>query len=143
VAGTIVLGYDGSPGGQAALETALGLAQQFDDRLVVCFGVAPPTSVGEEYKEHKAAIEELARSHTAQAVERARAAGVDPEVALVPERPAQALADLAEERGARFIVVGTHGESAIRGALLGSVTHKLLAVARTPLVVVPSPGRQA
>jgi nucleotide-binding universal stress UspA family protein len=140
MAGTIVLGYGGSPGGQAALETALGLAKQFDDRLVVCFGVAPPTTVGEEYKEHKAAIEELAQSRTEEAVARARAAGVESEVALVSERPAQALADLAEERGARFIVVGTHGESPIRGALLGSVTHKLLEVARTPLVVVPRPG---
>ena len=40
-------------------------------------------------------------------------------MALVPERPAPALADLAAERDARFIVVGSYGERPIRGALLG------------------------
>ncbi len=138
MAGTIVLGYDGSLGAQAALDQALALAQQFGDRVVVCFGVAPPGNVGEEYKEHKQALEELARQTTAEALERARAAGVEAEVALVPERPAPALVDLAAERDARFIVVGSYGEGPIRGALLGSVPHKLLQLSHTPLVIVPA-----
>ena len=137
MAGTIVLGYDGSEGAQGALDQALLLAKEFGDRLVVCFGVAPPGQAGEEYKEHKRALEDLAQKETAKALERAREAGVEAEVALVSERPAPALADLAAERGARFIVVGTHGEGAIRGALLGSVPHKLLQLTRTPLVIVP------
>ena len=114
------------------------LAKQFGDRLVVCFGVAPPGNVGEEYKEHKHALEELAQQATAAALERARAEGVEAEVALVPERPAPALADLAAERGARFIVVGSYGEGPLRGALLGSVPHKLLQLSHTPLVIVPA-----
>ena len=73
------------------------------------------------------------------ALERARAEGVEAEVALVPERPAPALVDLAAERGARFIVVGSYGEGPLRGALLGSVPHKLLQLSHTPLVVVPAP----
>ncbi len=136
--GTIVLGYDGSTGADAALEEALLLAKQFDDRLVVCFGVAPPGNVGEEYKEHMQAVEELAQGATAKALERARSEGVDAEVALVRERAAPALVDLAAERDARFIVVGSHGEGPIRGALLGSVPHKLMQLSRTPVVVVPA-----
>jgi nucleotide-binding universal stress UspA family protein len=139
VPGTIVLGYDGSQGSDAALDQALLLAKQFGDRLIVCFGVAPPGNVGEEYKEHKHALEEIARQATATALDRAGEAGVEAEVALVPERPAPALVDLAAERGARFIVVGSYGEGPIRGALLGSTPHKLLQLSHTPLVVVPSP----
>ena len=135
-----MLGYDGSPGAQGALDQALELAKEFGDKLVVCFGVAPPGNVGEEFKEHKHAIEELAAKETATALEKARAAGVDAEVALVPERPAPALVDLAAERGARFIVVGSYGEGPLRGALLGAVPHKLLQITRTPLVIVPAPN---
>ena len=138
MAGTIVLGYDGSAGAQVALEEALLLAKQFGDRLVVCFGVAPPGNMGEEYKEHKHALEELAQQATTAALDRARVEGVEAEVALVSERPAPALADLAAERDARFIVVGSYGESPIRGALLGAVPHKLLQLSHTPVVVVPA-----
>jgi nucleotide-binding universal stress UspA family protein len=140
MAGTIVLGYDGSEGSQAALEQALVLAKQFGDRLIVCFGVAPPGNVGEEYKEHKHAVEEIAERATDAALARVRAAGVDGEVALVPERPAHALVDLAAERDARFIVVGSYGEGPIRGALLGATPYKLLQLSHTPLVIVPARG---
>jgi nucleotide-binding universal stress UspA family protein len=138
VPGTIVVGYDGSEGADAALEQALVLAQRFGDRLIVCFGVAPPGNVGEEYKAHRDALEEIARDATATALDRARTAGVEAEVALVRERPAPALADLAAEHDARFIVVGSYGEGPLRGALLGATPHKLLQLAHTPLVVVPA-----
>ena len=133
-----MLGYDGSEGANLALDQALSLAKQFGDRLIVCFGVAPPGNLGEEYKEHKRALEEIAERATASAMEHARAEGVEAEVALVPERPAPALVDLAAERGARFIVVGSYGEGPIRGALLGATPHKLLQLSHTPLVIVPA-----
>ena len=58
-------------------------------------------------------------------------------MALVSERPHTALLKLAEENDARFIVVGSWGESPIRGAILGSTPHKLLHLSHTPVVVVP------
>ena len=36
-----------------------------------------------------------------------------------------------------MIVIGTHSESPLRGAILGSVPHKLLHVSDRPVVVVP------
>jgi nucleotide-binding universal stress UspA family protein len=136
--GVIVLGYDDSPGARNALSTALGLAEHFGDKLVVAFGVAPPgADVGDEWKQHQAAVEEVGKRATATALEQARAAGVDAEVALVPERPSAAIVRLAEENDARFIVVGTYGESPIKGAILGSTPHKLLHMSERPVVVVP------
>jgi len=136
--GAIVLGYDDSPGARNALATALDLANRFGDKLVVAFGVAPPvSSVGEEWSAHKAAVEEIGRRATATALEQAREAGVEAEVALVPERPSAALVTLAEENDARFIVVGSYGEGPIKGAILGSTPHKLLHMSERPVVVVP------
>ena len=56
---------------------------------------------------------------------------------LVPKRPSTALTELAEREDARMIVVGTYGESPIRGAILGSTPHKLLHLSDRPVLVVP------
>lgn len=48
--------------------------------------------------------------------------------------------ELAIERDARVIGVGSRGESPIRGALLGATPHKLLALADRPVLVVPGPS---
>jgi nucleotide-binding universal stress UspA family protein len=135
--GTIVLGYDASPGAARALDTALDLAQQFGDRLVIAFGAAPPGPPTEEATEHHRALEELGARVTAGALGRAREAGVEAEVELVPKRPSAALTELAEREDARLIVVGTYGESPIRGAILGSTPHKLLHLSDRPVLVVP------
>ena len=63
--------------------------------------------------------------------------GVEVEATIVEREPAFGLAELAKERDARVIVIGTRGESPIRGALLGSTAHKLLHLAERPVLVVP------
>ena len=55
------------------------------------------------------------------------------------ERPTNALLSLAEKHDARAIVVGTYSESPIKGALLGSVPHKLLHLSERPVLIVPAP----
>ena len=59
------------------------------------------------------------------------------EGAIVRARPADALVEVAAERGARLIVVGSYGESPLRGALLGSVPYRLLHRSPVPVLVVP------
>jgi nucleotide-binding universal stress UspA family protein len=135
--GTIVLGYDASPGARGALGEAVALAKEFGDHLVIAFGVAPSSSVGEEWKQNVEALEDQARSLCGDALTAALDAGVDAEVALVPQRPYAALLSLAEERDARYIVVGGWGESPLRGAILGSTPHKLLHLSERPVLVVP------
>jgi nucleotide-binding universal stress UspA family protein len=138
MAGAIVLGFDGSECSGSALDTAIDLAGRFGDRLVIVFAVEPPVrSVGEEFREHEKALEEVGKRVAGSAVERAQAAGIDAEIALVPERPAPAILDVARLHDAHMIVIGTHSESPLRGAILGSVPHKLLHVSDRPVVVVP------
>ncbi len=60
---------------------------------------------------------------------------------LIDERPADSLVDLAAQREARAIVAGHRGMGPIRGAVLGSVTYRLLHVAPCPVVVVKAPER--
>ena len=135
--GTIVLGYDASPGAERALECALEMATHFGDRLVIAFGAAPPGHPTEEARAHHEALQELGGRVTSGALARARDAGVDAEVELVPLRASAALIELADRDDARMIVVGTYGESPIKGAILGSTPHKLLHLSERPVLVVP------
>jgi nucleotide-binding universal stress UspA family protein len=135
---TLVLGFDESDASQAALTVALDLARRLDEDLVVVYAVAPPGGRGEEYRELQHAVEELGRAATDVARRRAQDAGVAVDVVLAHERPADALVDVADQRGARLIVVGTHGEGAVRAALLGSTTYRLLHRSDRPVLVVPA-----
>ena len=114
---SIVLGYDESPGATRALRYAIDLARLLDDTLVLVYGAEPPGRVGEEFTEHLAALAERGRAALDNAVELATAAGVATTVELVDEKPAQALLDSADKHDARLIVVGTYGESPLRGAI--------------------------
>jgi nucleotide-binding universal stress UspA family protein len=135
----IILGYDDSDCAKAALEAAVDIAQAFGDRLVVAYAFAPPERLrGEEYREHERALRELGEHATADALALLSDAKVDVEIELVPQKPTDALLALAEARQARLIVVGTHGEGPLAGALLGSVPHKLLHRSRIPVLVVPA-----
>jgi nucleotide-binding universal stress UspA family protein len=47
----------------------------------------------------------------------------------------RAIVDTAEEQAVSLIIIGAHGRSYIRGALLGSITQKVLRRTRTPLLI--------
>ncbi len=134
----IVVGYDDSPGSQAALEVAASLAAEHGDGLVIGFGIEPPGTVGDEGKAHRDALRDNGEKAAKHAVELVRDKGVETRVELVEQRPVDALLALAAQHEARFIVVGTYGESPLKGAILGSTPHKLLHLSETPVVVVPA-----
>ena len=108
--------------------------------LVVLYAVEPPyRGVGDEWQELQQALEQLGAPIVEQAVAMARDAGVDAESALIPKRPSEALLEVATERSARLIVVGTASERPLTGVILGSVPHKLVHRSAIPVLVVPVP----
>jgi nucleotide-binding universal stress UspA family protein len=137
MAGEIVVGHDGTS--EAALLAAIDLAKETGAKLVIAYGY-DPTRMGGEVRDLDQELEERGRQVTAEAAEKAKSAGVDAEAVVVKEKPAAALAQLADQLGARFIVVGSYGERPITGAILGSTPHKLLHIAEVPVVVVPPKG---
>lgn len=134
---SVVVGYDESPGAERALTTAITVATRWGEPLVLVYGAGPPGTLGEEAGVHRAALREMGRTALSHAVERAHAAGLETEVRLVDAKPAQALIEVADELDATVIVVGTVGESPLRGAMLGSTPHKLLHLATRPVLCVP------
>ncbi len=138
MAAEIVVGYDGSDSAKAALTEATAMAAALGATLLVTFGYEPAAPVGGELADLRHKVEEYGEEICAQAL--AAVTEIDPnvraEAVLVDARPADALVALADQREARMIVVGHGGRAPLLGALLGSVTYKVLHAASCPVLVV-------
>jgi len=149
----IVIAYDGSDVSTAAVERA---AELFPGRLAIVATVwepglavlpmAQPDSFGgvglPPDPETIEAVDQAQRRHATSVAEegagRARSLGLTAEAHIVSDEVdiADTLIELARERGAAAITVGSHGISGLRSHLLGSVARKLLAHSDRPVVVV-------
>ncbi len=136
--GQIVVGYDGSECGDAALAAALDIAGELGDQVTVVFGYAPPGLWGGEIAEHEEAIEELGERVMDKARRQAAEKGVEIDDQLVAKRAAEALIEVADQREARMIVVGSFGDPPLKGIILGSTPNKLLHMSERPVLVVPA-----
>ena len=137
---TIVLGMDGSSDSARALPYALELAGD-DGRIVAVHvremlmgrGGGQPLDANEDEIADgiRGRVEELnsGGSHVELQVASAVAGG-----------PAHVLADVAHKEHADLIVVGTRGHGTVAGLLIGSVTQRLLHIARCPVLAVPPPA---
>jgi len=63
-------------------------------------------------------------------------AGVDYESEVVNGDPANTLLELLENHGCGLVVMGASGTSALRSALLGSVSNEMLHAAEVPVMIV-------
>ena len=148
---TIVLGYDGSPCSTAALDEAVALARGLGHgEIVIVYCHEPPPGLSceldpacaaaKELRDYERRVEKEVEPMQHAAAESARRAGVQTEVLLVWEDPARALIRIALEHGSRVIVVGSHGEGALAGALHHCAPYELLHRSSIPVLVVPHRG---
>jgi nucleotide-binding universal stress UspA family protein len=138
VSSGVIVGYDGSDCAKSALATATEVAAAYGEKLIATFGFEVNV-LGGNVSEYARALREVAtkRLQEAQAIVAESAPTVEVEAVIVERAPAEGLAELAKERDARVIVVGTRGESPFVAAFLGSTPHKLLQLADRPVLVVP------
>jgi nucleotide-binding universal stress UspA family protein len=135
----IIVGFDGSEGSKAALAEGLDLGKRLGESLTVVFGFnANP--VGGEALDYWEALRQHGESVLATALDEAEAAGVEVETVIDEKAPSDALSEIADERGAAMIVVGSHGERPIKAAILGSTPHRLLHLSSRPVLVVRAAG---
>lgn len=134
--GTIVCGYDSSDACREALRQAVEVSKASGDELVVVFGF-PVSRLGGEVPDYAKALHERAAEVEKHARDQAAALGAEIEVELLEEEPAKALVEVADRRDARMIVVGSQGESTLKGVLIGSTPHKLLQISERPVLCVP------
>jgi nucleotide-binding universal stress UspA family protein len=137
----IVVGTDFSPASRRAWETALSLARNQRGRLRVVHAVRPLAqgqAVAWAYAEAEAALVAEARVRLRKLVAEARRAGVSADAVVLIGAAHEVLAGAARGQRDAWIVVGTHGRTGLRGALLGSVAARVVATAPCPVLTVRS-----
>jgi nucleotide-binding universal stress UspA family protein len=135
MAGPIVVGYDGTEGARAALAEAVRLAGPLDAEIVIAFAYwASP--LGGETADLLETLRRRGEAIAQEALDTARAAGLQARAEMVQAMPDVMLCDIAEETGAQMIVVGSYGERPLRALLVGSTPHKLLHLTEVPVLVV-------
>ena len=138
---SVVLGYDESPGRGTRCASRSRWPPRSASRS--CWSTARrlPGPTGEEYRAHHEAVRQAGRDRDSNTPWwPPTRPGCATTVEVIDQKPAQALIDAASRHEARLIVVGSWGESPIRGALLGSTPHKLLHLSDVPVLCVPTKG---
>lgn len=137
-AGSVVVGYDGSPRATRALDWAAAEAGRKGLPLTVVQAIRHPEFLAPAGVWPLIEPEALAaaRDVTNEGVERAAQAAGNPQVSglTVAGHPADVLLDAAKD--ASLLVVGTRGRGDLVGALLGSVAFAVSSHAPCPVVVV-------
>jgi nucleotide-binding universal stress UspA family protein len=134
----ILLATDGSAHAWEALAYAQELALRDQAQVVVVHTFDPvPTYLGDQPRDRVAARHVSAGEDVAsQATEALREAGVDVVVEVLEGPPAEAILKVAQVRDCDLIVMGTRGLGALTSLLLGSVSHRVLAHAHVPVLIV-------
>ncbi len=112
------------------VRTAAGLAERLDAPLTVVHSPHPDVFLTGE--PHRAALE---RGHAF--VDRLTEDYSVAERVVEIDEPGRLITALARE-GASMIVLGTHGRTGLRAAILGSVSQDVIARAPCPVLTVPS-----
>lgn len=134
---SILVGYDGSPQADKAVEIAFSLAQDTDSTVLI-LSVArppePPTSVELE------AMLDDAREHFEEKFkvfrQRAVSLGLDVKTDVVVGHPVEQIVHRAEKNKVDLIVVGRRGMSRFGRMIVGSTSEKVLRYAHCPVMVV-------
>lgn len=138
----VLLPTDGSEQAKPAVEMALDLAEIHDATLYVLYFVDQPTSVagmGEGFSgldDLLDALEKRGHEATKAIVEQAKGRNIETIAAVRRGNPHDDILNYAEDNNIDLIVMGTHGRTGVKRALLGSVTETVVRHSEIPVLTV-------
>jgi nucleotide-binding universal stress UspA family protein len=135
----VLMATDFSKASATALQWSVDIAQHADATLVLCH-VVSRSSMPTAWLSRMADVHE-GRTREAQSRLEALAARVGEtvkcETVVEVGRPPDAIAFIAEKRGASLIVLGLFSHSAAGSPGPGSIAYRVVSLARVPVLVVP------
>jgi nucleotide-binding universal stress UspA family protein len=149
MSGPVLFCYDGSEGSRAAMAAAAELVAHPAPAVVlsiwqpVAVLLARAGGFGGGYLSDEGEVDgeqaQLATDAAEEGVERARAHGYDASARVeeATEGAGRRIIEIADELDARLIVCGRRGLGTVASALLGSVSHMVLAHAGRPVLIAP------
>jgi len=141
----ILIPTDGSELAGKAIDGGLQLAKALGAKVTAYHAIEAPEvqGVGDEafiattsIREFVTRLRERGESYLAPVRQAAEAAGVACETLVTqPATPYQGIIEAADDRKCDVILMASHGRGDFASLLLGSVTHKVLAHSKIPVVV--------
>ena len=137
----VLLPVDGSELSMEAVRLALRMRQEGMHLSAVLANVQEPASLYEMLVAHDPdVIDHVSAEAGLHALQPARdmldAAGVDYECEVAKGDPAHTLIDISERFACDMVIMGARGASALRSAMLGSVSNEVLHASTVPVVIV-------
>lgn len=137
----VLLPVDGSELSMEAVRLALRMRREGMHLSVVLANVQEPASLYEMLVAHDPdVIDHVSAEAGLHALQPARdmldAAGVDYECEVAKGDPAHTLIDISERFACDMVIMGARGASALRSAMLGSVSNEVLHASEVPVVIV-------
>jgi len=140
----ILVPLDGSSTSERGLSEAIRLAHGHDTRLVLLhviddFPTMREIASNEPIDESQARRQQEAEDLLRRSVRQAEASSVDAEstVRFAIESAPDTIIETAAKMSCDLIVIGTHGRSGIRRAVLGSVAERVSRSSPVPVMLVP------
>lgn len=145
---TILAPIDFSKVSDAVVKAATNLAQAVNGRVVLLHIVQPPVITSEygavlaNLREIVAISEQTSQRALAKRLKRLQAAGVNATTAQATGSPVVGILEQAKKTKAAYIVIGSHGHSALYDLLAGSTATGVIRRATCPVLVVPPAGKK-
>jgi nucleotide-binding universal stress UspA family protein len=140
---TILAPVDFSSATDAVVSEAARLAAAIKGQVVLLSIIQPPVitteyaPLMENMAEITAAGEKAAAKHLARLQEVLQKQDVPTEAVQLNGAPVPHIIEQAKKFAADYIVMGSHGHTALYDLLVGSTTHGVLLRATCPVVIVP------
>lgn len=141
---TILAAIDSSRSSGPVAKVALELAKATRSRLVLLTVVSPPVVAPDmpltlaDMTEVTARIVDAAARHLAKVRRQVSGRGVTVTAVQVEGPPIAQVLSHARKLAAGYVVMGSHGHTAVYELLVGSTTHGVLLKTPCPVVIVPA-----
>ena len=152
--GSILFCYDGSDGSRSAMKAAGALIDQPAEgfvlvvwqpswvRLEMAAGFAPGILVDEAEIDRQEASEAHFAAQEGARLAKEHGFDLTELVERTEKRIAHTILEVADRLNVALIVSGQRGRGSIRSALLGSVSHELVAHAHRPVLIAPELAKE-
>lgn len=145
---TVIAPIDFSRASRGVIDEAIRLARSVQGRVVVLHVVKPAVFASEVAPiastsvEMTAEVERVARAQLQMMQRQLMKKGISVETVCTTGSPIRRIVEQAENQAARYIVMGSHGRTALRQLVVGGTASGVLKKAACPVVVVPH-GKKA
>lgn len=136
---TLVVGIDFSDASRKALDAAAALARPLKAAIVLVHADAPlPPGAKAGHLDPISQVRVEVDADEARRLSATWAKATGAEVVARRGKAADVILEVARERKAAYVVVGSHGRTGLKRAVLGSVAEAVVRASPVPVVVVPA-----